>query len=174
MHTARFGIAVPPWAVTCTQSPVPGSEHWVPPLSQKAWQVPNTHESPRAQPAVAVHGFPIVALPKATHVAVPFVSTTSHVSVFAHPHWGETPHAWLGAAVLQLLGDGCSSAGGSSVSIGVEAGSFSTGSSSSAGVDGSAVLSANPLRGVCSALHARSAISGTAKRAARIVIAPRN
>src|SRR5688572_5002692 len=106
MQTARFGIAVPPCAVTCTHSPAPACVHAVPGFSQNAWHVPKTHVRPCAQPAVAVHGLPIVALPNATHFAVPFVSTTSHVSVFAQPHWGTTPHALLGAAVLQFDGGG--------------------------------------------------------------------
>lgn len=128
-----------------------------------------------------MHGLPIVALPNATHFAVPFVSTTSHVSLFAQPHCGTTPHALLGAVVLQLLGGGSSAGGGSSssVPIGVEAGSYAGGapSSSAFGVEGSDVLSAKPFRAVVSLLHATSANSGAAanaKTARRVIIAPKN
>jgi hypothetical protein len=86
LHTAKFGIAAPPSAVTWTHAPVLATPQELPGLSQNAWHVPKMHVRPCAHPAVAVHGFPIAAFPNATHFAVPIASTTSHVSFFAHPH----------------------------------------------------------------------------------------
>jgi hypothetical protein len=56
---------------------------------------------PSAQPAVAVQGCPIGALPAVMHWTLPSESTTSQVWVDAQPHWGVTPQTLLGAARWQ-------------------------------------------------------------------------
>jgi hypothetical protein len=85
-QTVKFGIGVPPDALTWMQPPVFGAVHALPGLSQNEWHVPNTHESPSAQPAVATHGAPIGALPAVTHPTLPLESSTSQVSASVHPH----------------------------------------------------------------------------------------
>jgi hypothetical protein len=91
---------MPPVFCTLMHAPVPAALHALIVSLQNAWQVPKTHVSPFAQPAVVVHGLPIAEVPAVMHAALPAESSMSHVSTEVHPHCGSTPHLLVAVAVL--------------------------------------------------------------------------
>jgi hypothetical protein len=85
------------------QTPVPPPVHAAPGAAQYGRQALPKHVVPFAHWFVEVQNEPCGPPPASTQLTAPvFVFVTSHVSVAPQPHWGATPHALLGGAVVQL------------------------------------------------------------------------